>query len=160
RQQTMEHTIAWSYDLLTKEQQRAFRMLSVFEGGWTLEAAEMLGNKIVDGTALPFALILAALVDASLVQIERSAVGVTRFRYLDTVRAFARERLKDVRELGYWRECHAIFFAGAANEAREAFEQGRIVPSMMLAITLPNVRAAQRWVEEHHAAGIGLQLAK
>jgi len=70
RQQTMEDAITWSYELLTEEQQRCFRALGVFVGGWTLEAAEAVcwneGEVVEEETILT----LAALVDASLVQME------------------------------------------------------------------------------------------
>src|SRR5205823_13950048 len=44
RQQTLRHTLAWSYNLLNAQEQQLFRRLSVFVGGWTMEAAEALGQ--------------------------------------------------------------------------------------------------------------------
>src|SRR5437588_6701610 len=84
RQQTMEDAIAWSYELLTEEQQRCFRTLGVFVGGWTLEAAEAVcwGEVGVKESILT----LAALVDASLIQTEISADDAVRFGMLELIR--------------------------------------------------------------------------
>ncbi len=77
RQQTMEDAITWSYELLTETQQQCFRALGVFVGGWTLEAAEEM------------ILTLAALVDASLVQVEIPVDGPARFGMLELIREYA-----------------------------------------------------------------------
>ncbi|MFL5586250.1 MAG: transcriptional regulator, partial [Ktedonobacteraceae bacterium] len=50
RQQTLRKTIQWSYDLLSPEEQALFRRLAVFVGGWTMEAAEALGQGQAEGT--------------------------------------------------------------------------------------------------------------
>ena len=87
RQQTLRATIAWSYDLLPEEAQRLFRQLSVFAGGWTLEAAEAIhapGGDVLDE--------LAALVEHSLVSRSELPDGSTRFRMLETIREYARTR--------------------------------------------------------------------
>src|SRR5260370_42014544 len=70
RQQTMENAIAWSYELLTEEQQRCFRALGVFVGGWTLEAAEEACRDRQNTTSEMILLILAALVDPSIAELE------------------------------------------------------------------------------------------
>ncbi len=91
RHQTLRALIDWSYDLLNPEEQAVLDRLSVFMGGWTLEAAEAVTSagdtgewQVLDR--------LAALVDKSLVQAEESN-GSTRYRLLETVRQYAAERL-------------------------------------------------------------------
>jgi predicted ATPase/DNA-binding SARP family transcriptional activator len=87
RQQTLRATIDWSHELLTGEERVLFRRLAVFAGGCTLEAAEAVG---ADG-AIPrrkVADLVARLVDKSLLAAEDG-----RFRYVDTIRQFADERL-------------------------------------------------------------------
>ena len=85
RQQTMRGAIAWSYELLTEAQQCCFRALGVFVGSWTLEAAEAIG--FAEGEIAPddAILILAALVDASLVQVEMPSEGTARFGMLELI---------------------------------------------------------------------------
>src|SRR5262249_27522689 len=94
RQQTMRDAIAWSYELLPPEQRQCFRALGVFVGGWTLEAAQAVcwaeGEPPPED---PF-LLLAALVDASLVQVELPTEGGARFCMLEVLREFALERLR------------------------------------------------------------------
>jgi predicted ATPase/class 3 adenylate cyclase len=86
RQQTLRAAIDWSYDLLSSDEQTLFRQLAVFVDGFTLDAAEMLGET----AATPVFDALQSLVDKSLV-----VSGDGRFRMLETVRHYARERLVD-----------------------------------------------------------------
>ena len=92
RQQTLRGAIAWSYDLLDEGGKRLLDRLSVFASGCDLASAEAIcgpaaavGGDILDG--------LMALVDQSLLKVEETGDGEPRFRLLDTIRAFAAERL-------------------------------------------------------------------
>jgi predicted ATPase/DNA-binding SARP family transcriptional activator len=88
RQRTLKALIAWSYDLLSAEESGVLERLSVFSGGWTLEAAEAcLGANCL---ALD---VLSSLCDKSLVSAESEASGI-RYRMLETVREYAFERLE------------------------------------------------------------------
>ena len=91
RHQTLRALIDWSYDLLNPEEQKVLARLSVFMGGWTLQAAEAVTSAGESGEwqVLDH---LAALVDKSLVQAEESN-GSTRYRLLETVRQYAAEQL-------------------------------------------------------------------
>ena len=85
RQQTLRATIEWSYNLLSDEEQRLFRALSVFRGGCTLEAAEAVCDADLDT--------LQSLVEKSLLRFTRE-----RYWTLETIREFARERLGEATE--------------------------------------------------------------
>jgi non-specific serine/threonine protein kinase len=91
RHQTLRALIDWSYDLLSPAERTVFDRLSVFAGGWTLDAAEAVasGGDVADWQVLD---LLAALVGKSLVQAEVTR-GPTRYRFLETVRHYAAERL-------------------------------------------------------------------
>ena len=91
RQQTLRALIDWSYDLLTDAERALFRRLAVFAGGWTLAAAEEVcaGEDIDEAAVLD---LLTSLVDKSLVVAEERD-GATRYRLLETVRQYARDRL-------------------------------------------------------------------
>nr|HET6901195.1 tetratricopeptide repeat protein [Ktedonobacteraceae bacterium] len=161
RQQTMENAIAWSYELLTGEQQHCFRALSVFAGGWTLEAAEEICHDRQNMTSETFVLILAALVDASLIQVEIPTKGRERFGMLETIREYALERLSAAKEEELCRRRHAAYYARLAETAMAYFgaEQGVREPHFALTLELPNARAALEWAEEKHEAELGLRLA-
>ena len=108
RHQTLRNTLEWSYDLLNQDEKTLYARLSVFVGGFTLEAAEAVCNKggklhIIEG--------LGALVDNSLLRQEESSIGETRFRMLETIREFAYERLTESGELDNLRERHAKYFS-------------------------------------------------
>src|SRR5260370_18057492 len=100
RQQTMEDAIAWSYELLTEQQQRCFRTLGVFVGGWTRGAAEALCRAEGEPADEEPILTLAALVDSSLIQAEMPAGDVIRFSMLELIQDYALQRLRPAREAG------------------------------------------------------------
>ncbi|HEY6539914.1 MAG TPA: helix-turn-helix domain-containing protein, partial [Ktedonobacteraceae bacterium] len=161
RQQTMENAIAWSYELLTEEQQRCFRALGIFVGGWTLESAEEVCRDRQNTIIETFLLILAALVDASLVQVEIPAEGRERFGMLETIREYAMERLRAAREEELYRRRHAAYYAQLAETVMVYFgtEQRAREPHFALMLELPNARAALEWAEEKNEAELGLRLA-
>jgi predicted ATPase len=112
RQYTLRAAIAWSYDLLSEDEQKLFRRLGVFVGGWSLEAAEAvcdqghLDTDVLDG--------LASLVEKSLVLTDELR---ERFSMLETIQAFAVERLDDSKEAEDIRSKHAEFLWALAERA-------------------------------------------
>src|SRR5262249_31297118 len=105
RHQTLRALIDWSYDQLTDAERVLLRRLSVFAGGWSLEAADAVGgdcgtgggqgNGGNEGHPTPEVLdLLGSLVDKSLVLAEQQPDGL-RYRMLETVREYARERLTE-----------------------------------------------------------------
>jgi predicted ATPase/DNA-binding CsgD family transcriptional regulator len=119
RQQTLEASVAWSYDLLDDDERTLLRRLSVFAGGFTLEAAEHVcsGGPLDAYGVLD---LLARLVDKSLVQVRRSDAEEDRYGMLETIRLYARPRLVDGGEAGPTRDRHAAFFVGLAERAEPA----------------------------------------
>jgi predicted ATPase len=91
---TLRNTLEWSYDLLPEPEQRLFRHAGVFPDGFDLEAAEAVGGKL--GLEVDPVAALAHLVDASMV--EATLGSPTRYRMLDTMRSFARDRLEALDE--------------------------------------------------------------
>jgi predicted ATPase len=92
RQRTLRATLEWSFGLLSEAQRVLLARLSVFTGAWTLAASEAVG--VVDGD-LDAVDTLAALVAQSLVRVDESDPDEPRFRMLETVRAYAAERLAE-----------------------------------------------------------------
>lgn len=158
RQRTLRDTIAWSYDLLDPDAQRLFRWLAVFVGGWTLEHAEALYAG-VDGR--PSAVLdgLAALVDSSLVRVEREADRPTRYGMLETIREFAAEQLLASGEEEAIRRRHADVMLGWTECAERGLQSGeRAAWSRAAEAAVENVRAALRWSLDHGESERALRL--
>jgi predicted ATPase len=128
RHQTLWAVIDWSYALLSEAEQVLFRRLSIFAGGWTLEAAEEVTGveaaKNRGQTSPQPALaradvldLLSHLVDKSLVLVERSPVGETRYRMLETVRQYGFYRLNESDEQEIVRKQHFDFYLRLVEEA-------------------------------------------
>ncbi len=111
RQQTLRDTIAWSIDLLGADEARLLRRLSVFAGGWTLDAAEA-----ICGDGLDILTGLSVLVDHSLVWQSTQPDGSTRFGMLETIREYAVEQLERSGEAVVIHARHAMLYLTLAEE--------------------------------------------
>jgi predicted ATPase/class 3 adenylate cyclase len=148
RQQTLRNTIAWSYDLLTVQEQRLFRRLAVFVGGCTLEAAEAVCNAgqdlegdVQDG--------VAGLVDKSLLRQEEQIDGEPRLLMLETIREYALERLAASGEAEAMRRQHATFFLQLAEESLPKMNSAeQSIWLKRLEADHDNLRAAMQWLLE------------
>jgi predicted ATPase/class 3 adenylate cyclase len=116
RQQTLRGAIAWSYDLLDDGAKRLLDRLSVFASGCDLASVEAIcgpasdvGGDILDG--------LMELADQSLIKVEESTYGEPRFRLLDTIRAYAAERLEVDGEVDLIRARHRDWYVALVERA-------------------------------------------
>jgi predicted ATPase/DNA-binding SARP family transcriptional activator len=161
RQQTLRHTIAWSYQLLDTALQKLFARLGVFMGGCTADAAEVVARSnvltperfnVLDG--------LAALLDHSMLQQEVTADGTPRFRMLETIREYSLELLVAGGELAALRRRHARYYLELA-EAAEPQLQGADQTTWLdrLEREHDNLRAALEWAIAGGELEIGLRLA-
>ncbi len=156
RQRTMQSAIAWSYDLLTPAQQRCFRALGVFLGGWTLSAAEAVCGQEGLLARDEVLMALAALIDHSLVSSESSMDGAPRFSMLETLREYALGCLRSAGEEEQTRRQHALYFAGRAEHIGWPIQETQEVDLLQ---DFPNMRAALHWAAEQREVVLGLKLA-
>ncbi|HUG17114.1 MAG TPA: tetratricopeptide repeat protein, partial [Thermomicrobiales bacterium] len=149
RHQTLRGTIDWSYDLLTPGQRALFRRLSVFSGGWSLEAAESVAG---DGS---FDTLddLTSLIDHSLARrTEASDEDEPRFGMLESIAAYGTEQLEAHGETREYRERHARCFTDLAQEASRFLDRaGQDRWLDQLDLEHDNLREALRWQEENDA---------
>jgi predicted ATPase len=137
RQRTLRHTIQHSYDLLTEREQALFHTLGVFAGGFDLAAVVHLGFAEE---------LLYTLVHKGLVQTRAQPAGERRFMLLETLRAYATERLIDLQEEQVVREHHAHYFlAMAENVYRQLGQKTETTCYDQLEREHDNLRAALRW---------------
>ena len=144
RQQTLRALIDWSYDLLTENERALFRRLAVCAGGWTLEAAEAIGTGggIASADVLD---VLTNLVEKSLVAVDAEG---GRYRFLDTVRQYALERLTESGEEGATRDRHLTWYLAFAEKARpELFGASQATWLARLDMERENLLAAHAWCD-------------
>lgn len=115
RHQTLRGAMDWSYDLLSEQERMLFSRLSVFAGGFSLEAAEAVcsGNGVDQHEILD---LLSHLVDKSLIAAEGQN-GDVRYRLLETIRQYARVRLAEANETSHVQRRHRDFFLALASDA-------------------------------------------
>ena len=145
RQQTLQATVDWSYDLLTPEEQTLFARLSVFAGGWTLDAAEAVGSGD-DLAAEDVVNVLTRLVEKSLVVAQALDDGTTRYRLLETLRQYGRTRLETCGELARVQHRHATYYLTLAERAEpELIGSHQLRWLDQLEREHDNLRAALAW---------------
>jgi len=160
RQRTLEATIDWSYDLLSETERVVLCRLSVFPGGWTLEAAEDVcaGDGIDKDLMVD---LLSHLVDKSLIIVDAEAAGERRYRFLETVRQYGRERLVRSADAERVRDRHLSFFSELVRHAEPELQKAdQVFWLNRLQGEYDNVRSALDWClaipERGHT---GLELA-
>jgi non-specific serine/threonine protein kinase len=147
RHQTLRATMDWSYGLLSDAEKILFQRLAVFPGGFTLESAETVsaGGLIPREHVLD---LLSQLVDKSLVVVaERGQGGVARYRQLETVRQYARDRLADSGEMETLRRAHLAFFVKLVAEGEPHLLRSAEQMAWLdrLDVEYDNLRGALRW---------------
>jgi predicted ATPase/DNA-binding SARP family transcriptional activator len=163
RHQALRATLDWSHDLLDAEERAVFRRLSVFAGGFTLEAAERVasGGDIKPASMLE---LLTRLADKSLVRVEHSR-GDSRYHLLVTIRDYARDRLAEAGETDSVRQAHLGYFtelaatAAARIEGVETGGHGLEVELDRLDTELPNIRKAYEFAAESGDPVAALRIA-
>jgi predicted ATPase len=149
RQQTLRNTLAWSYDLLSPQEQRLFRQLTAFIGGFTLEAVEAVSKTLGDE---PMHVLegVASLLDKNLVQqTVQEREEELCFVLLETIREYGLERLAEAGETEATREAHAAYYLALAEEAEphlKGAEQNRWLAR--LEQERANLRTALSWLLE------------
>jgi tetratricopeptide (TPR) repeat protein len=157
RQRTMRDAIAWSYDLLTPQEQALFRRLAVFAGGFTLEAAEAVAAPsgsldVLDG--------IVALVEQSLLRQSAGTQGEPRYLMLETVREFGMERLAASGDGDETRQRHAEHVLGLSAELVRGLTILMDQQSLDRVIAdHDNVRLALAWFDHHGEVEALLQLS-
>lgn len=158
RHRSLRAALDWSHDLLSGEERALLRRLSVFSDGWTLESAEEVcaGDDI--GADDVFDL-LAALARKSLVVAE-TALPEARYRLLDTIHAYARDRLAEAGEADAVRARHLGWFLSLAEEAEpELVGSSQQIWLRRLHPEQGNIRAALEWAAAEGRCEEGLRLA-
>jgi non-specific serine/threonine protein kinase len=161
RHRTLRATMDWSYSLLSEREQVLLRRLSGFAGGWTLEAAEAVCAEAgQDGIVADAVLdLLTQLVNKSLVVVTREQGEDARYRLLETIRQYAREKLWEAGEGEQIRARHLDYFLRLAEQAEpELTGRNQGVWLNRLEEEMDNVRAALEWSMEHNVEG-GLRLS-
>jgi predicted ATPase/DNA-binding SARP family transcriptional activator/DNA-binding CsgD family transcriptional regulator len=158
KQRTLHGALSWSYALLSKPERRLFERLSIFVGGWTLEAAEAVGTG--DGIDRDNILdLLSRLVDKSLVMAEASVEGEPRYRMLNPIRRYGRERSEVSEQVEpTWRRYVAWFLELAEKAESELRGAQQELWLEMLEREHDNLRAVLSWVLEREKAELGLRL--
>jgi predicted ATPase/class 3 adenylate cyclase len=160
RQQALRAAIDWSYQLLSSTEQQLFRRLTVFSGGWSIDAAEQVAAPTGE---LPIDVLdgLTALVDQSLVRPAMQAPPhEPRFEMLQLIREYGAERLAETAEAATICRRHAEWVLALAEAAAPSLEGATDLAWFdRLAREHDNVRAALRWLIDHGERELGLRLA-
>jgi predicted ATPase len=155
RQRTLRATVDWSYQLLTDPERVLLRRLSVFRGGWTLEAVQAVasGDGLERATVVD---VLGRLVDRSLVVADRVAVdrdAGPRYHLLETIREYARQRLAESAEEDRVARAHVSHLTDLAERAEADLRGGGQARWLRrLALERDDLEAALAWCTEHAAS--------
>ncbi len=157
RHQTLRATMDWSYSLLSEQERILFRRLSIFAGGFTLEAAEAVcsGDGIAESGVLD---LLAHLVDKSLIMVEERE-GERRYCLLDTIRQYSQERLWEAGEVARLQERHWTWYTGLVARAEpEVLGPRQVAWFNRFESEHDNLRAALRYLLERGEAAIAARI--
>jgi predicted ATPase/class 3 adenylate cyclase len=143
RHATLRTTIAWSFELLSADEQRLFARLAVFPAGSTIEAAEIVCDADLDG--------LASLIDKSLVRRRVEPNGRDRLWMLETIHDFARDRLAELPDAAELHRRHASWILELARSAHLSMELAGTQDFEAALSERDGIRSAVDWATEHDA---------
>src|SRR5512141_2324321 len=155
RQQTLRATLDWSYELLTETERELFRQLSIFVGGFTLDALESVvlldsNQSILDA--------LSRLVDKSLLLVEQQ--DQPRYRFLEPIRQYASDKLTGTGEANLIQDRHLAYYLRVAEDAEPyLFRAGQQDWKNRLELDHDNLRVALAWSLESNQIEAGLKMA-
>ena len=150
RHQTLRGVIDWSFDLLTEQEQGFLCCLSVFVGGWTLEAAKAVCGEAASTQEVID--LMTSLVDKSLVELADVRGGEARYRMLETIRQYGQERLRQAGQLEAVQHRHARFFVHLAEKAEPQLrDSGMRIWFERLESEHDNFRKALEWSLAHES---------
>ena len=161
RQQTLRNTLRWSYDLLGPEEQRLFRRLSVFVGGWSLEAVEAVVHADQEASSGRVSVLdgVDSLLDNSLLLQVKQEGGEPRFIMLETVREYGLECLRESGETEVSQRAHALYYLRLAEQAEPHLKEAQQIEWLeQLEMEQENLRAALGWLIEQKEADLAVQL--
>lgn len=153
RHQTLRNLIDWSYQLLSADQQSAFRLLAVFANGWTLEAMEAVCQPSFATPALD---ILGALINHSIV-FQVSSDAAPRFGLLEIIREYAQEKLAASGEEMLTRQRHAVYYLSLVEAWTRAYHEPSL-PIVQVEHEYHNLRNALQWAVEQRQSDLALDL--
>src|SRR6266568_2798467 len=161
RQQTLRNTIEWSYQLLDADEQQLFRRLSVFVGGCSLEAIEVVCTAPdADAASLSVLDGVTSLIDKSLLQQREQEGEEARLMLLETIREYGWEALAASGEMEANQRAHALYYLELAEKAEQEIEGPLQVRWLQqLEREHDNLRAALRWSLEQGEAGYSMETA-
>jgi predicted ATPase len=148
RQQTLQASIDWSWNLLSDSERMLLRRLSVFAGGWTLDAAEAvcIGNGMESQDVLE---LMTQLVMKSLVVVDHEPIGERRYRLLEMIRQYAHEKRMQSEEEEQIRDLHLRYFLNLSTQAQlELRGPSRVDWMERLNDERNNLRAALHWAQK------------
>ncbi len=158
RHQTLRAAVDWSWNLLSEKEQALLPRLSVFVGGWTLEAAEVVCSDAVSPSEVLD--LTASLVDKCLVEVVEGHGGETRYRMLETVRQYGLERLDEAGQVEATRHRHSHFFAELAERAEPRLRGPKMRAWLeRLEVEHDNFRTALEWSLAQQSSESSLRFA-
>src|SRR6266568_5059015 len=159
RQRTLRNTLAWSYSLLTQEEQHLFQRMSVFAGGATLAAVEAVCEALGDELGRVFDGV-ASLLDKSLVQQPAQGEEEPRLLLLETIREYGLDRLASGGEAHATRQAHAAYYLRLSEQAEPQLDgHEQLGWFQRLEREHDNLRAALTFLVEQGSAGQSKELA-
>ena len=145
--QTLDATIQWSYDLLPEAERIVMQRLSVFLGGWTLEAAEFVVSDLSLVSAEDVFDLISQLVNKSLIVVEWQSRTEAHYTMLQTIREFVSEKLRATGEADHIRSRHFDYFFTLSTKA-QLFGKEKEIWLNYLEAEHDNLRSALIWALE------------
>ena len=159
RQKTLQNAIRWSYDLLSAEEQKLLAYLSIFSGGFTLDAAETICSQPMINK--PVSEFITSLLDKSLLQYNLAEHREPQYTMLVTIQEFARTPLRQMGEETEMRNRHLRYFLDLAEKANKELRGANQMEWLQrLEVMRDNLRTALDWAIETRQTATALQMAR